>query len=109
MLKTASLQRRNEPGRINNRKATTILLVKARFLAAFFLKNFDPAIKAASVPPRDDVDLSPCPGRSALIVSRQLGAWRAATMAITGSGGSGLPKTGALEGRTNATQGSKTV
>jgi hypothetical protein len=69
MFRAASLQRRNEPSRPYHRKTAATPVVTFRFLAALFLKNFDSAIRAASVPPRNDVGLSPCPGRSALIVS----------------------------------------
>jgi len=69
MFRTAFLQRRNEPGRLDYRKAATTPPVRARFLAILFLKNFDSAVKAASVLPRNDFGLSPCPRRSTLIVS----------------------------------------
>jgi hypothetical protein len=69
MLRAASLQRRNELGRPHREKLAATAVVAFLFLATLFLKNFDSAIKAASVPPRNDVDLPPCPGRSAVRVS----------------------------------------
>jgi hypothetical protein len=69
MSRIPSLQRRNEPGRVNYPRAAAALPVRACFLATLFLENFDSAVKARSLLPRNDLGLSPFRYRSASIVS----------------------------------------
>jgi hypothetical protein len=91
MFRTVSLQRRNEPVPPYHKK-TAVAAAAFRSPAATFLQNFESAIKAASMPPRNDVGLSPCAGRRGQS-ARQLGAGRA-TMAKNGGRPIGLPKAG---------------
>jgi hypothetical protein len=69
MFRTVSLQRRIESGPQYHRKTAATPAATFRSPAALFLQNFESAIDAASVPPRNDVGLSPCAGRDAVRVS----------------------------------------
>ena len=69
MFRTVSLHHRNEPGRPYHGKTAATPVVTFRFSAALFQESLNSAIKAASVPPRNDFGLSPFAGRGAARVS----------------------------------------
>jgi len=68
MFRAVSLQRRIESTPQYHRKTAATPAATFRSPVALFLQNFESAIEAASVPPRNDVGLSPCAGRDAVRV-----------------------------------------
>jgi hypothetical protein len=72
MLRTVSLQRRNELAPPYHRKIAATPAAALRLPAALFLQNFESAIKAASESPRNNVGLSPCASRETVRVFTNL-------------------------------------
>ena len=69
MFRSVSVQRRIESTPPYHRKAAATPAATFRSPVALFLQNSESAIKAASVPLRKDVGLSPCAGCEAVRVS----------------------------------------
>ncbi len=68
MFRAVPVQRRIESTPQYHRKAAATPAATFRSPVALFLQNFESAIEAASVPPRNDVGQLPCAGRGAVRV-----------------------------------------